>query len=567
MTIVIKFFKFLSRFVGMLNIFLIFGLFLTLNGHASSDTNLLGEYNSSDYYGPYDPAKKIDLYQNIFQTQDEIFYDNYIQQLISPELNRQKHFLLEQLPNNAFCSDQLLAEHASYLRYLFRLLAMSYLYEHGLERERVLYGLDLKIQNCMDPYPALLKKCRPPSKDMQNFVFRSQDFFNHRKKDFQSFPTPTKKYVEDWMNGLSQKKIDTRDVVKNRMIRFCNDKSCLDLNNKENLSKQFEKLCVADQTLFKDICDEVDQLYGLSQSKGMFEALAQSNALTLVNSQGTAKQCLERFVKHYSSRENYKNELAAMLQNQFERMLATKKIYIQGELFVPGALKSFDMKGLDKFLIALSSSKELFKSTSLAMPRNKETSKGQPIDDDQEKKITVVKTIKPEPIPAPKIEIKEKNEVKKTEEIISETVNPEIPEIPMSIVPLVLSPFEKALRSFEQTGLATSLDMEEMKNQFQFHDHILKALKDPMDSFQRREVLQEMKELDGLGSKNQPVRLLFLWYLIHENQHQGLFNIIGTLGKTFYVKNDLDGKDSPHSVQLANLNQHWQITITTHQTE
>ena len=73
-----------------------------------------------------------------------------------------------------------------------------------------------------------------------------------------------------------------------------------------------------------------------------------------------------------------------------------------------------------------------------------------------------------------------------------------------------------------------------------------------------------MKKYDGLGEKKTPLRLLFLKYLIDNNYHQGLYNIISVLGESFYIKNDIDEETDPYFIKIQNYfstNNQWQIYV------
>ena len=73
-----------------------------------------------------------------------------------------------------------------------------------------------------------------------------------------------------------------------------------------------------------------------------------------------------------------------------------------------------------------------------------------------------------------------------------------------------------------------------------------------------------MKKFDLLGERGAPMRLLFLKYLIDNDYHQGLYNILAVIGDTFYVRNDIDKEEIPYLVKLKNdvsTNNRWQFFI------
>jgi hypothetical protein len=81
-----------------------------------------------------------------------------------------------------------------------------------------------------------------------------------------------------------------------------------------------------------------------------------------------------------------------------------------------------------------------------------------------------------------------------------------------------------------------------------------------------REALQEMMSYDKLGSKEGPVPLIFLKYMIDMQEHHGLWNIISVLGDKFYVSNEIDAGLNPEVqfVQMSNnesTGRQWQLFV------
>ncbi|MBT3584597.1 MAG: hypothetical protein HN509_06805 [Halobacteriovoraceae bacterium] len=94
--------------------------------------------------------------------------------------------------------------------------------------------------------------------------------------------------------------------------------------------------------------------------------------------------------------------------------------------------------------------------------------------------------------------------------------------------------------------------MKVFKSDFSFSSKMIKALEEPLEDYQTRESLSDMKKYDGLGSKKEPVRLLFLKFLIDRNSHQGLYNMTAILGHRFYIYNDIDKVSEPILCELRN---------------
>jgi hydroxymethylglutaryl-CoA reductase len=81
-----------------------------------------------------------------------------------------------------------------------------------------------------------------------------------------------------------------------------------------------------------------------------------------------------------------------------------------------------------------------------------------------------------------------------------------------------------------------------------------------------REALTEMMTYDKLGSKEGPVPLLFLKFMIDMQEHTGMYNLITILGDEFYVSNEIDSefKTEPEKIKILNneaTSRQWQIYI------
>lgn len=81
-----------------------------------------------------------------------------------------------------------------------------------------------------------------------------------------------------------------------------------------------------------------------------------------------------------------------------------------------------------------------------------------------------------------------------------------------------------------------------------------------------RDALSEMMTYDKLGTKEGPVPLLFLKFMIDMQEHHGLWNMIAVLGDKFYVSNEIDApfKPEPELVQLMNdesTGRQWQLYV------
>jgi hypothetical protein len=71
---------------------------------------------------------------------------------------------------------------------------------------------------------------------------------------------------------------------------------------------------------------------------------------------------------------------------------------------------------------------------------------------------------------------------------------------------------------------------------------------------------------DKLGTKEAPVPILFIKYMIDMEEHQGMWNLISVMGDRFYVSNEIDTtyNPTPEFIQLLNNSSTggtWQIFI------
>ena len=213
----------------------------------------------------------------------------------------------------------------------------------------------------------------------------------------------------------------------------------------------------------------------------------------------------------------------------YSYLLKTDSRYLQGELFLPGALKEFDMKGLSDFLTAL-----------------------------KPPKIEPV-AVKPKPKPKarPKVVAPPPVTVEKPVE------KPVVVETPPE--PPKLSEFEtKALMVTAQGKDQAVIDMNIFRDDFEFTPEMMSELAAPMKKFQTRAALNDMKAYDLLGTKEAPVGLVFIKYMLDTDNHQGLFNMVTVLGEKFYVVNDIEKKDVPLYMHLKNdasTNNRWQLVL------
>jgi hypothetical protein len=243
------------------------------------------------------------------------------------------------------------------------------------------------------------------------------------------------------------------------------------------------------------------------------------------------EDCLRRFSKLGAVREaNYK-ELNIIIPLIYKYLNSEKVSYLQGSLFLPGALKEFDMKGLSDFLVAL-------KPPKVAVVKKVAKVKPKPVP------IPVV-TLAKTPTPAPKID-------------------PVIEVVPEVVVPKI-SEFERAATLIGENKSAKEiLDMDQFRDDFEFTSKMISSLSQPIKKFQTRKALTDLRDFDKFGTSEAPVGIIFLKFLIDTDNHQGLYNVVNVLGDKFYLMNDFEGKTSPVFAELKNdptTNHRWQIIL------
>jgi hypothetical protein len=295
------------------------------------------------------------------------------------------------------------------------------------------------------------------------------------------------------------------------------------------LKPLLSSLCQQDTELIRKICRQNDRLYGLSSIPQARLLVEHSNAMSVLRQKGRDSSCLKRFTDVYSNFEEPYSGLEDVFQFGIMSILERKGRYRQGPLFLFGALKEFDDKGL----------------------------------------ADILKPVEEKPIEKPVVAAVKKTEEPKIAVIAATPVVEKAVSIPRPIIveesKKTLSQFELAVSERNQKSLpAVAVNMPELKLDFPFSEQMVMSLYSPMQQFQTRKALQDMKKFDKLGTKGEPVRLIFLKYLIDHDFHQGLFNITAILGERFWVINDIDKKKSPEYVRLVNdetTNNRWQIYV------
>ena len=507
--------------------FLLVALCLSLGSAtsiASIEGLVLGESNDNDFAPIYNPVYRLEggsLPKLI--REDERNTDRLVEQQINGQLFDLHSFVGEVIGDEMACASETLKRQSSYLRYLYRLMTLSYLYESLRRRVDLVNRLELKAPTCDVSWKSLFDRCRPMDPDLLNFVKRSKYIID--RDDLAPVKSMSvKKDREYWLSEL----------LKNKIGPFSSANHMVYLEglfprsfNAQNVSSQFEKSCQRDVGFFRTICNEKDFLYGLSSIPMASQILSFSEPAKILGMGGRPRFCLRRYTDLMKNKETQYGGLGKLFDAVF---LELKKFYpgrsVLGKLFLAGSFKKFDQLG---FKVTLKD-KEL---------------KVQPKQKKYALRPTPVPTLKAEVVTRPKTQIKKV--VKKNEAPAIEYIE-EAPEI---------SAFESAVAKFDQArkkGIVKSVevDMQKFDSDFVFTNSFLNKVQKKLDLYKTRQALNEMKKFDKFGSYSQPVRLLFIKYLITMGDHHGLYNLTGVLGSEFYVVNDIDGKKRPIYVFLEN---------------
>lgn len=489
----------------------------------------IGEMRTPNYFGPLDPRSIYSDSTGDLILLDDLFKNRYINQQIQNEPFELHHFWFNDLVEKSTCPNVTLGENIDYIRYLYRLVTMSYLFE-GLKLNNQLAN-QLNVKNiCPITYKAVFEGCHPQTSDMKKFHERVYGKFVNEidKTRHQTF---SKKETEAWLDEFQKSTSLTTEPTFSRLHDWCiaNKKGCRDISVSE-IKEALNNFCVTDTRVIQNICSEKDSYYGMSTIPTPTDLIKKSNAFNLINQSGMGEDCLRRYGKLFHAKESNYGLLSKQYPLMYSYLLKNKNRYLQGDLFLPGALKEFDMKGLSDFLTALKPPKI---EPVLIVARPKVRPKPKPV-------VVVV---------APKVEEK----------------RPEVPVVVVTAPKVQISEFERAILELQTKKLSElSLDMDLFRDDFEFTSEMIAELSAPIKKFQTRAALNDMKSYDRLGTIDAPVGLVFLKFLIDTENHQGLYNIITVIGDKFFVSNDIEKKTEAHFMQLKNdasTKNRWQIIL------
>jgi len=503
--------------------------FIEATENRFSEYFMTGERKTENYIGPLNSLSSFHKNKAILINHDQIFFENYLNQQIQADLFSLSSFWNDSLSDESSCPNEELQKNYSYTRYLYRLVALSYLFEAIKNNHRVSEEMNFKNSHCSIKYDELFKKCEPKSEDMKKFKLRVYGKFVNEYSKIYHHPFSSKEQ-QNFLNVFLQSKNTTKDVTFARVHGWCyeNNKNCSLLSQNE-FAQAVGEQCQRDRELFTLICNENDDAQSIQYSEFTDAILKTSNAFQLINQYGMGENCLRRFKKYAKLKENQYIDLRLIFPLVFENLKAEKSRYMQGELFLPGALKEFDQKGLSDFLTALKP----------------------PVD-----KKKIVKLV-PKPIP---VVVKEA----KKEIVIEAPPIPVLEEVEAP-VEIYIADFEKKWMELVEKKLERNpVNMEIFRTDYELTSKKISELAAPMRKMQSQKALKEIKALDDLGSKKAPLDLIFIKFLLDTDSHQGLYNILSVVGEKFYIFNGFEKRDDPIYIELKNdesTKNKWQISI------
>lgn len=495
---------------------------------------ILGEKPAPLYSGPISPAGEFDPLLGKFSFLDDKYNNHYLEGHLTQELFDLTQMWSEDFPVASTCSNFYLNQNVDYIRYLFRLLTMSYIFESMKATNIALHQLGFDRNACSLSWHQTFSKCAPKNDEMKKFVKRVQYRFLDdldRSVYVRLDESEKKNWIESFEKDFQNR--NSSHIARTRMTAQClkEGSDCKKVSSPK-VRRLLESSCKDDRELIQKICSENDELYGLSYIEEFVGLLSRSNALSVIDAGGHGEGCLKRFVQLFQRHEIKQEHLPSVFKAIKKNLENKEKRYAQGSLFLPGALKEFDDKGLSDFLFR---------------PEPKPTPEP----------IVIVK--KPEPKPTPVVRPKPKPAPKPEPQVIPPKPRPEPKPEPEP------SEFQRAYLELVSTeNSKVEMDMQAFEDDLVFSQSMVKALRAPLEDYQTRTALMDMKKFDRVGSKEEPVRLIFLKFLIDNNMHQGLFNVTAVLGDEFYVVNDIDGAGEAVPIQLKNneqTNYKWTISL------
>jgi hypothetical protein len=511
----------------MVNTFLVLIAFLFANLLFAKESDrvynetLLGERKLDSYSGRYYPSVNLNMYSGRVTFVDDDFFENYFGPYMMSSQNEYLSFFKSEIGAAILCTNDQFSRHYDDLRYAFRLITLSYLIESQWHMNLMANKMGL-TGACGFDVKKWAQTCRAKGPEMKKFVDRIQRYnspYLERLPQNYDLATWNRELKAGFPIWYSQERL--KEACKNGCVS-------------KELTEKFKASCDEDQELMTTICSENDELYGLSNEKDAYYLLGRSNIINTFNKEGEALGCLRRFSEGMAHREA-QYPVTKTLFPTLESFLIDRyqERFMQGRMFFFGSAKEFEEKGLAE--IFTEEKKTQVPTAVVAIVP----------------KAEVTKPETPKPIP-------------KAEPNRQVVMVPEKKEVDVT---LLKSAFLQAAEVRAIGNLdRVEVDMTKLRYDYVFSLNMTNLLSVKLKTFMTRDALSEMLTYDKLGSKEGPVPLLFIKFLIDFQEHQGLWNLISVLGDKFYVEDDIDTKfkTNPELVHILNndsTQKQWQIVI------
>ncbi len=470
----------------------------------------LGEKDPTPYAGPWRPQFRQDAYFGRLHWDDEEFQRGFFHIYLWPEAPEYSLFLDEEVMGANSCPNDSLSGLFDDLRYGHRLLVLSHLLEglHALEADgRRLRQPDL----CPWDLPKLVAECRPKGGEMRSFLeaLLAQDVMPPqvmlKDHNFSAFERVWLKEAAEGPLSPGPARLQARCRAEGRSCQSLVPTIAVEMA---------KRACQEDRALFKQVCSEEDELYGLSGAPVVAYLLGRSNLMALYDREGYGQGCLRRFGQLLGRKEKVPPHLLGLLP-VVHGTLVRAGLPPEGRPFVHGALKEFRQKGLSK----------VFEPT--VPPAKTEVT--------QAPRPAVPAPPRPVPTPAPAVAVVKKEAP---------------PPAPKPRPPEITEDPKSAFLQASEVRRAQDLDQTEVDMAKFRYDHVftlaeLRLLEVNLRTYVTRKALEEMRTYDKLGTEAAPMPLTFIKYLIDANHHQGLYNMVNVLGDEFWVLNDVDKRWKP----------------------
>lgn len=517
-------------------------LFISFNcfaGDSIFEDLSLGEQDFTEYAGPVDPALVKKKYSDRPLFFDDVLRNNYLEENINTHLFSLIDFISDDLSFDARCPNHQLEKNLSYIRYLYRLIAISYLFENLKELWVDSYNLGMG-NFCNLEWDKTFSQCRAVTIDMANFVKRIE---GKHLKNFSKLRLKRMKSSArvDWVEKFKAK-TKNLTVTEARINLFCleNGIDCKTIDY-DTLKFAFQLSCTQDEYTLINICSGYDGLYGLSNVKEAYDLLIKSEAFKFIDQEGYGKECLQRYSRIFKDKEIPSDVLSTIFPKVATLMKEDKRVYPQGSLFISGSFKQFDSKGLEGFLFPKDQKKSRnIKDREIEINKTLAKIKKQEVPEEE---VFVLKAPTSQNLNKLAMSIRAKSQARNSKK----RGEPQFKKMEM--------------KRFLIGADKVAMNMGAFKKDFVFSAKLTEDTLQKIQAYASRKILAKLKKTQGYGTVKNPFSLTFFKYLLDTGLDTGLENIIQLYKGQLYVLNDLIGPRKISYIELKKLDMGWQIYI------